>query len=136
MIQDGRLYCTAAFGSKADWYWNILKNPEVEVWLPDGWWSGIAEEVSQAENRPEILRQILIASGFAAPAFGLHPEQISDEGLETLLENYHLIRIRRVEARTGPGGPGDLAWVWQVLSFFLLPIVLLQLRRKKSKNKT
>jgi deazaflavin-dependent oxidoreductase (nitroreductase family) len=133
-IQDGYIYCTAAFGSKADWYWNIVKNPEVEVWLPEGWWSGVAEEAKQAENRPEILRQILIASGFAAPAFGLHPEEISDEGLEALLENYHLIRIRRVAARTGPGGPGDLAWIWQVLSFLLLPIVLFQLKGKKTKN--
>ena len=133
-IRDGDIYCIAAFGSKSDWYWNILHNPEVEVWLPDGWWEGVAEEVIEPENQTEILRQVLIASGFAAYAFGLNPHEISEDELAGLLANYRLIRIRRVAARTGPGGPGDLAWIWQVVAILLLPIALLQLKRKKSKR--
>jgi hypothetical protein len=39
-----------------------------------------------------------------------------------------LIHIRRVAARTGKDGPGDLrgGWVWPLLATNLLPLVLLQ----------
>ena len=47
---DGDIYCTAAFGKGADWYLNIVANPQVEVWLPDGRWAGIAEDVTGDEN--------------------------------------------------------------------------------------
>jgi hypothetical protein len=48
-IVDGEVYCTAGFGAVSDWYRNIRTNPEVEVWLPDGWWAGVAEEVTDAK---------------------------------------------------------------------------------------
>lgn len=133
-IIDGDIYCAAAFGSKSDWYWNILKDSAVEVWLPDGWWAGVAEEVKESEAQIEILREILIASGFAAPAFGLNPHDISEDDLLGLLGNYQLVRIQRVEARTGPGGPGDLAWIWQVLVSILIPIVFFKSTRRKPKR--
>src|SRR6266542_1045798 len=47
-LVGGELYCTAGFGQVSDWYRNIKANPNVEVWLPDGWWSGVAEEVTDA----------------------------------------------------------------------------------------
>ena len=127
------LYCTAAYGSQADWYRNIDKNPHVEVWLPDGWWNAIAEDVTDIENGAEILRQVLIGSGFAAKVFGLDPYELSDEQLERLLAKYRLVRVRRTEARTGVGGPGDLAWIWPVVTFLLIPIFLFQ-RKGKGHN--
>ena len=36
-VINGDIYCTAAFGQAADWYLNILKNPNIEVWTPEGW---------------------------------------------------------------------------------------------------
>ena len=44
-IADDQVYCMAGFGRKSDWYRNMIKNPEVEIWLPNSWWLGIAEEV-------------------------------------------------------------------------------------------
>ena len=44
-IVDDQIYCTAAFGSRADWYRNVVADPRVQVWLPDGWYAGEAEEV-------------------------------------------------------------------------------------------
>ncbi len=49
-LMGGELYCTAGYGRKADWYRNIAANPEVEVWLPDGWWVGVAEDVNESEE--------------------------------------------------------------------------------------
>jgi deazaflavin-dependent oxidoreductase (nitroreductase family) len=129
-IADGEIYCTAGFGSVSDWFRNITANPELEVWLPDGWWAGVAEDVTESETRIPLLRQVLIASGFAARAAGIDPVGMTNEELDTATAGYRLIRIRRTEARTGPGGPGELAWVWPLATMLLLPLVLLRRRKR------
>jgi len=125
----GDLFCVAGFGSISDWYHNLATNSEVEVWLPNGWWSGLAEEVKTGELRLPLVRQVLVASGFAARVAGINPRSISDEALAKATANYHLFRIRLVTPRTGSGGPGDLAWVWP-LTTLILSLMLLTPRRK------
>lgn len=125
---DGDVYCTAAFGAKADWYHNLLANPEVELWLPDGRWAGVAERVGQEEDRAEILRQVIIAAGFAGPLFGVNPRHMSRQDFERLADEYVLFRIRKTQPVTGGGGPGDLAWIWP-LSTVLFGWLLLRRRR-------
>lgn len=131
-IVDDVIYCTAAFGSRADWYRNVMANPSVQVWLPDGWYAGEAEEAPPDDpQRLALVRQVLIASGFAAPLFaGVNPKTISDEKLAELSAPYRLIRIYPSEACTGSGGPGDLAWVWPLSTAALLGLFLLGRRRK------
>jgi deazaflavin-dependent oxidoreductase (nitroreductase family) len=128
-IVGGDIYCVAAFGSIAHWYLNIRANPNVEVWLPDGWWAGTAEDVSDDPRRLFLMRQVLIGSGFAARVAGINPYTIGDAELDATTARYRLIRIRRTEARTGSGGPGDLAWVWPVATIILLPLVLFRRKR-------
>lgn len=128
-LVDGDIYCTAGFGKISDWYLNILANPEVEVWLPDSRWKGTAQDVTKDDNSHFIFRQVLIASGFAGPLFGVNPKQLSDLDLINLLESYRLIRIKPSDAVTGPGGPGDLAWVWPVATFTLLGLLLFRRRK-------
>jgi deazaflavin-dependent oxidoreductase (nitroreductase family) len=134
-IMEGDLYCTAALGQVADWYRNIKANPKVEVWLPDGWWAGTADEISASPERLAILRQVLINSGIVGPMFGLHPKTMSDEELDAVTKDYILICIQRAEARTGSGGPGDLAWVWPAATFILLPLTLFLLRPQRRKDR-
>ncbi len=132
-VVDGDIYCTAAFGTAAHWYQNIVADPNVELWLPDAWYAGLAQEVPPEDpRRDKIMREVLIASGFAAPLFaGMNPRTASDKELAALSADYRLIRIRRTEARTGPGGPGDLASVWPVVTFALLGLLLLRARRQR-----
>jgi len=134
-LVDGQIYCTAGFGSASDWYRNIQSKPEVEVWLPDGWWTGIAEEFNDPEARLPLLRQVLIASGFATFLAGINPYKISDDELDRVTAKYPLLRIRRTEPRTGPGGPGDLAWVWPLATMILLPLVFWRRRGDCCKGK-
>jgi deazaflavin-dependent oxidoreductase (nitroreductase family) len=129
-IADGEIYCTAGFGGISDWYRNLVANPQVEVWLPDGWWAGVAEEVTDTQTRMPLLRQVLIASGFAAGAAGIDPVGMTNPDLDAATSDYRLIRIRRTEARTGPGGPGDLAWVWPLATMVLLPLALFRRGRR------
>ena len=51
-IVDGEVYCTAGFGSISDWYRNMLVNPQVELWLPDGKHAGCAEDISEFAQAP------------------------------------------------------------------------------------
>ena len=55
-IVDGDVFCTAGFGQVTDWYRNLLANPQVELWLPHGWWAGVAEDVSDSPKRLFWLR--------------------------------------------------------------------------------
>ena len=50
-IVDGEVYIAAGFGSRSDWYRNLKVNPSLEVWLPQGWWSGCAEEITDPGQR-------------------------------------------------------------------------------------
>ena len=131
-VVDGELTCTAALGRKADWYRNIVANSQVEVWLPDGWWAGTAEDVTDSDAATSLMRQVLINSGFAARMAGIDPMLMSDDELEEATASYRLLRISRTEARTGPGGPGELSWVWPLATMVLLPLALLRRDRKRS----
>jgi deazaflavin-dependent oxidoreductase (nitroreductase family) len=123
-LVDGEIYCVAGYGEGSDWYRNVKTNPAVDVWLPDGWWAGIAEEVVDPTQRLPLIRKVLIASGFAAYAAGIDPRRLSDEALQAVTADYRLLRIRRSAARTGPGGPADLSWFWQLATLILLILVL------------
>lgn len=128
---DGDIYCVAGYGPRSDWYRNLVADPRVEVWLPGEWWEGLAEEVTQPEARLPLVRQVLIASGFAAYLAGIRPKEISDEALSLATADYCLVRIRRAAPRTGREGPGDLAWVWPLAAMLLLPLAL---RKRRNGN--
>ncbi len=127
---DGEyIYCTAAFGSDSDWYMNVIANPQVEVWLPDGWYTGEAEILDKSPLREEMLRKVLIASAFAAPLFaGFDPKEISAEEFAKATTDYRLLRIKRQTPRTGANGPGSLAWLWPL---FMILFLFRRCRRKK-----
>jgi deazaflavin-dependent oxidoreductase (nitroreductase family) len=131
---DEDVFCTAGFGKQTDWYQNIMAEPEVELWLPDSRWAGIAEDISDAEDRLKLLRKVLIASGFAGPLFGVDPRRMSDADIERLLEHYRLVRIRKATPVTGPGGPGDLAWFWPLSTVLLLLVLMFFPRRRTNRS--
>ena len=92
-VVDGEIYCTAGFGSISDWYRNTLVYPRVELWLPEGKRTACAEDISDSPNRLFLLRQVIIASGFAGPLFGVNPKKLNDEELNTVSKNYRLFHF-------------------------------------------
>ena len=124
-IVAGDVYLTAGFGAIADWYKNLQATPVVELWLPDGRWAGVAEELPDDDaRRTLLLREVLRGSGFVAPLVGADPNRLSDSALAAVTQQYRLIRIRRTDPRSGPGGPGDLAWVWPLVAAGALLLVV------------
>jgi deazaflavin-dependent oxidoreductase (nitroreductase family) len=106
------VFVLAGFGTHTDWYQNALANPAVEVWLPDGRWLAEAIDVSDHPLRMAILRDVLVASGFAAPLAGVNPRRLSDQELEEMTADYRLIELQYRADATGTHGPGDLSWIW------------------------
>ena len=130
-IVDGDVYCVAGFGQISDWYRNLLADPNVEVWLPAGWYAGVAADVTDrplSEATP-IVRQVLANSGFAAHLAGIDAARMSDAELRDATKDYRLVRIRCTAARTGAGGPSDLAWLWPLTTAGLILLFMLRRRR-------
>jgi len=92
-IVEGQIYCTAGFGSISDWYRNMLVNPQIELWLPEGKRSAHAEDISDSPRRLFILRQVIIASGFAGPLFGINPKKLNDQQLDAVSKEYRLVHF-------------------------------------------
>lgn len=124
---DGRLFCVAAFGQGSDWYKNLMAHPRVEAWLPDSRWVIDVRDASDSPDRLALIRQVLMASGFAAPAMGLHPARMSDEELREATADYRLLELDRVEPIEA--NPADLRWAWLVP---LAMIIVVRLRRGRS----
>lgn len=119
----GDIYCTAGYGGKSDWFRNITADPKLEIWLPNGWYTALAEDISEEDSRVAIMRQVLVASGFASQMFGgVDPGTMTNQEVDALTQGYRLVRIRRIGERTGEGGPGEYAWIWPIATtvmFFL-----------------
>lgn len=110
------VHIIAGLGGKTDWYRNIINDPAVEVWLPDARWKAEAVDVSDHPHRVAIMRDVLFASGFAAPLAGVDPRRLSDHEIEEKTAEYKVVELRQLAEATGSGGPGDLAWVWVVVA--------------------
>ncbi len=116
------IYCLAGFGKTTHWLLNLEADPQCELWLPDGRrLGGRGEPVTTESRRIELVRQILIRSGFAAKLAepGLDPRTAPDEVIAGLGlqpgHRYEIVEIKLGDTVTGPGGPGDLKWVWPLV---------------------
>ncbi len=96
-LVEGEVYCTAGFGPGCDWYRNIMAAPGVRIWLPQGWRAARAADESDSPNRIQVLRQVIIASGFAGPLLGIDQRKVSDEQLAEAAKDYRLVHFH-VEA--------------------------------------
>jgi len=91
-IVDGEIYGTAGFGSISDWYRNMQASPDIELWLPEGKRKAHAEDISNSPQRIFLLKQVVIASGFAAPLFGINPRK-PDQEFDVMTKDYRLVHF-------------------------------------------
>ncbi len=115
-IMNGNIYCTAGWGHIADWYRNLIANPNIEIILPNRALAGVAEEVSISTERIMALRKVLKAGGFAGFMLGVNPYTISDEKLAETTKGIPLIRISPCGIGSGASDPGG--WLW-------IPVIIL-----------
>ncbi len=125
-IHQGDLYCLAGFGKISDWYKNILVNPHIEVIHPDGSLAGVAEVVTETDNRTALLRMILKNAGFAGFFEGFNPFTVSDEELTRKLDGRPLLRIRPTGLGNGASDPAGWMWVSVVVICVLVVVALVR----------
>lgn len=113
------VFCLAGFGRRTHWLLNLEANPVCELWLPDGRRVyGRGELVTEELRRIDLIRKILVRAGFATKLGepGIDPQTASDDVVAQLGQRYgnryEVVEIRIGDPATGPGGPGDLTWVW------------------------
>lgn len=114
---EGEVYCLLDRQKDAAVFDDILANPQIETWLPDGWYAGMAEVVMLHEQTLALFWQAWRAMNRKSAWDRSKPKPLGVENEEVLRQasaNYHLIHVVRSAARTGAGGPGDLAWIWPI----------------------
>jgi deazaflavin-dependent oxidoreductase (nitroreductase family) len=88
-----RVYCYQGKEMKGQWYLNLLANPEVEVFLPNGRFFGYSEEISDTAERLQAMRQILLGSGLNSSMYGFDPEAAPDDVVREKTKDIPVIRI-------------------------------------------
>lgn len=88
-----RIYCYQGKEMKGQWYLNLLANPKVEVLLPSGRFFGHGEEVHDAEEKLQAMRQILKGSGLNSSMYGFNPDSAQDEVVREKTKDMPVIRI-------------------------------------------
>ena len=111
-IRNGNIYCISGGGQSSDWFRNLKANPQIEVILPAGPIFGYVEEVSDADERRNVIRQVLQNAGFAGFLEGYNPFTISDEELFSKSADLPVLRIRPIGIGSGAFDPGGWVWVW------------------------
>ena len=101
-LVHGEIYCTAGFGPRTDWYRNIMADPSIRLWLPQGWRVARAKDVSDSPERITLLREVIIASGFAGPLLGVDQRKYSDEQLAAISQDYRLVHFELEAANALP----------------------------------
>ena len=88
------IYCYQGKETKGQWYLNLLANPEVEVLLPSGRFSGHGEVVSDTAEKLQAIRQILLGSGLNRTMYGFDPTAAPDEVVQEKIGDIPVVRIR------------------------------------------
>ena len=126
--QGDQIYCTNLNNLQPDWYLAIIANPQVEIWLPEGWFTARAEIVDAPEEKQEMLRKVFLAGGLVTQTLtNISVRKMDGDAFNEVTDNFPLLRIRRQSPRTGSDGPGSLAWLWPLIT---LALVLRSKRRK------
>jgi deazaflavin-dependent oxidoreductase (nitroreductase family) len=106
------VYCIAGFGRRTHWLQNVLADPRVEVILPGRSFSGLAEEVTDEEERRRVLAPLMRSMGVIAGMVGMgNPWRDSPEEIARKCEGMPLVRVKATGIAAGPDDPGGWFWV-------------------------
>jgi deazaflavin-dependent oxidoreductase (nitroreductase family) len=131
-ISGDCVYCIAGFGRRAYWYQNLLADPKVEAILPGRSFAGVAEEVTDPDERLRVLPPLMRSMGLIAATFGLgNPWRDSPAEIAAKCEGMPLVRVRATGIAAGPEDPSGRYWVAPALvgAYLTVRIVRSRFRR-------
>jgi deazaflavin-dependent oxidoreductase (nitroreductase family) len=130
------VYCAAGFGRQTHWLQNILADPTDEVILPSRAFSGVAEEVTDAEERRRVLVPLLRSMGVIAGMVGMgNPWRDSPDEIVRRCEGMPLVRVRATGIAPGPEDPGGRYWVVPLVASAVVGVWWLRGRRGRKREK-
>ena len=132
-ISGDCVYCIAGFGRRAYWYQNLLADPKVEAILPGRSFAGVAEEVTDPDERLRVMPPLLRSMGVIAAMFGLgNPWRDSPAEIVAKCEGMPLVRVRATGIAAGPEDPGGRYWVVPALVGANLTLRILRSRSRRN----
>jgi deazaflavin-dependent oxidoreductase (nitroreductase family) len=131
-IVGERVYCVAGFGRPTHWFQNVLADPRVEVILPGRAFSGLAEEVTDPQERSRVLVPLLRSMGLVAGMMGMgNPWRDSPDDIARKCQGMPLVRIHATGIAAGPEDPGGRYWVVAAIGGALLGLWLVRARGRR-----
>ncbi len=115
LVADGSVWVMAGFGSRTQWYRNVLAEPRVQVVLPGRAMSCVAEVVDDSDVRRDIISRLVRATGLPGYLSGVDPFRAPVEAMLAATAWVPLIRLRPDDGpiSAGPDDPGGLGWAWR-----------------------
>ena len=127
------VYCMAGFGRPTHWFQNVLADPHVEVILPSRTFSGVAEEVTDSEERRRVLAPLMRSMGVIVGMLGMgNPWRDDPAEIERKCEGMPLVRVRATGIAAGPEDPGGRYWVVPLAASALLGLWILRRSGRRS----
>jgi deazaflavin-dependent oxidoreductase (nitroreductase family) len=125
---NGKKYAPCGFGSRAQWYKNIVADPHVTIQTDDGTESVIAVRVTEDDEILALLDLIIKKDGKALRDLYLNTLEIepTPEDILAKKDRIYWLRFDPTEEPTPPPQEADLVWVWPItavvtlLSLFIL----------------
>lgn len=131
-IVGEHVYCVAGFGRRTHWFQNVLADPRVEVILPSRAFSGVAEEVTDPDERRRVLVPLLRSMGVVAGMVGMsNPWRDSPDEIVRKCEGMPLLRVRATGIAAGPEDPGGRYWVVPMIVGAYLTLRLIRGRSRR-----
>jgi len=125
-IYKGYVYCISGFRKAADWYRNLIANPEIEMILPCGSLYARMQEVSDTDEKRIVTRQMLINAGFAGFFEGYNPRSISDDELQIKTADMPVLRFQPLGIGNGASDYGGWAWILAIVIIILIVLALIR----------
>lgn len=111
-ILDGHVYVLSGFGTRADWYRNLVARPDVVVGLPGRVVRGTATPVHDAAEAERAALCVARNCGFALVFEGVNPLAATDERLRAQFAGRPAVRITTdPPVRAGRHDPGSRTWL-------------------------
>jgi deazaflavin-dependent oxidoreductase (nitroreductase family) len=111
-IAGGSVYVLSGFGTRADWYRNLLANPQVTMALPGRVVRATAAVMTDPVEADAAMLAVARNCGFALLFEGLNPLTVADADLRHQLTGRPVVRLT-ADAPVEPGrhDPGSAWWV-------------------------
>ena len=107
-VVQGRVVVVAGYGRSAHWFLNAVADPQVEVLLPGALIAGLAEEITEPEQRRAAFRTLIESMGVVGRLTLGDVRAKSDAEVDILAVAFPILAITPTAVRLGPFDPGGV----------------------------